>query len=300
MQEYAGFLNINKPQGMTSHDVVAIVKRELRQRTGQKIKVGHAGTLDPMATGVLIVCVDYATRLSEYVMASEKVYEARLRLGEVTDTYDADGEIVTRNPIDNLTCDQIAGVIPQFVGDIEQLPPMYSAVKVGGKKLYELAREGKEIERKARAVHISSIEMINCDLPECDLRITCGSGTYIRSLAFDIGEQLEVGAHLTRLERVRSGAFTVEKASTIEQLKDASNWQDVFIQPLDALSNWHQIEVDEIDADHLRHGRSIAAHEADVEHAQQGRAIAVTQQRHFLAILQLQGNVWKPHKVFHA
>lgn len=298
MQNISGFLNINKSQGLTSHDVVAVVKRELRRRTGQKIKVGHAGTLDPMATGVLIVCVGSATRLSEYVMASEKGYRARVKFGEVTDTYDADGEIIATHTVDHLTEAMIRETLPGFIGDIDQLPPMYSAIKVDGKKLYELAREGKEIERNPRQVHIASIKLIDCHLPECDLLVTCGSGTYIRSLAFDIGEKLGVGAHLTALERVRSGAFAVEKAVSIDTLSGVSDWQQYFIHPLDALSDWPQVIVDDLEADHLRHGRSISIRGDDVKQAQQSTAIAVTKQQSLLAILRIQGNVWKPHKVF--
>src|SRR5690349_19143686 len=226
MTEPFGFLNIHKAQGMTSHDVVAKVRRGLKIK-----KVGHAGTLDPMATGVLVVCLGGATRLSEYVMQSTKRYRARVYLGATTDTYDAEGEVQLRRDSSHITCADIESALAPFLGDIQQIPPMYSAIKQGGRKLYDLARAGDIVEREPRAVRIDSLEIIDWSPPEFTLDVTCSAGTYIRSLAYDLGEILGVGAHLSGLIRLASGRFKIEESQTLDGLLTAENWSQFIVSP---------------------------------------------------------------------
>lgn len=224
LQEISGFMNIYKPAGYTSHDVVAVLRRHLPRKS----KVGHTGTLDPQATGVLPVCLGKATRLSEYFTALPKTYVGELTLGSVTTTYDKWGEITWQAEQDKLavvTEQKILEALPQFNGFIRQVPPMVSAVKIGGQKLYQLARAGVEVERPAREVRIYSLRVLEMALPKVRLEICCSSGTYIRSLFHDIGQVLGVGAHMSALERVAVGSFTRENAVPLteaeEQLKGA-------------------------------------------------------------------------------
>ena len=182
-------MNINKPLKLTSHDVVARVRRRYKELTGSK-KVGHAGTLDPLATGVLVLCLGGATRLSDYVMHTTKQYRAQITLGCATTTYDAEGDTVSEMNAEHLVKSDVEEVLPQFIGDIQQIPPMYSAIKQGGKKLYDLARQGKTVERPARDIRIENLEITAWNSPTFALDIICGSGTYIRSLADDIGQAL--------------------------------------------------------------------------------------------------------------
>ncbi len=203
-----GFLVIDKPPGMTSHDVVAWVRRG----TGVK-RIGHAGTLDPMATGVLVLCIGAATRLSEYVMSSHKVYTASIRLGIETDTYDADGQITATADASALTRSEVETALAHFQGEIDQIPPMVSALQQGGRRLYDLARQGIEVERAPRRVTLN-IHLLDLNLPDLRLRVECSPGTYIRSLAHDLGAALGVGAHLTALRRKASGARRVRQPSS--------------------------------------------------------------------------------------
>lgn len=296
-----GFLNIDKPLGATSHDVVAAVRRAARQQTGQKVKVGHAGTLDPLATGVLIVCVGAATRLSEYVMASAKTYRAQLRFGETTATYDAEGEVIQRRDAAHLTAADLHAVLPRFTGQIAQLPPMYSAVKQGGRKLYELARAGETVERQPRQVRIDTITLahfIPADAdrpPQAELIVECGPGTYIRSLAHDIGETLGIGAHLSGLVRTRSGGFALEDAVPLAALSAPSDWTPYLVPPVQALSDWPRVMLNAEEALALRQGKAItAAPDAAPD------ALGLDTAGHLVAVLRLgtHGDKWHPHKVF--
>ena len=215
----AGFLLVDKPEGWTSHDVVARVRR----LAGIK-KVGHAGTLDPMATGLLVLGMGRATRLLRFVQGQRKVYEATMVMGVATDTLDADGAVLEREPMEVDEAD-LAGVITRFIGTIAQVPPMVSAIKVGGRRLYDVAREGGEVEREARSVVIHSIEVLEFapgPYPEAVIRVECGSGTYIRTLADDLAGALGGRAHLSALRRHSNGSLTVEDAHTIEELEDAA------------------------------------------------------------------------------
>lgn len=210
---FNGIINIYKEAGFTSHDVVAKMRGILKQK-----KIGHTGTLDPDAVGVLPVCLGNATKLCDLLTEKEKEYEAVLLLGVVTDTQDTSGQVLRKQPV---TCDeaQAKEAVSSFVGEYQQIPPMYSALKVDGKKLYELARQGKEVERKAREVFIHEIEILNMELPRVTMRVRCSKGTYIRTLCHDIGEKLGCGGAMERLKRTQSGQFTLENAITLEKLE---------------------------------------------------------------------------------
>lgn len=237
-----GFLIIDKPRGVTSHDVVQRVRRVAHTR-----QVGHAGTLDPLATGVLIVCVGQATRLSEYLLGHDKAYRATMCLGVETDTYDADGQITATRAV-NVDRTTLAAALQQFVGNIQQVPPMHSAIKQHGQKLYELARAGVEVDRPARPVTIHSIEVVDFNAPQVVIDVRCSAGTYIRSLAHDVGEVLGTGAHLTALSRTASGPFTIAEATPLERLEAAANADEwtTFLRSIDAaLSDWPSVVLDE-------------------------------------------------------
>lgn len=289
LYEVTGFLNIDKPLGMTSHDVVAQVRRGLKIR-----RVGHAGTLDPLATGVLVVCVGSATRLSEYAMASTKQYRARVRFGVVTTTYDAEGEIVRTADAAHVTRDAVAAALPQFTGELMQLPPMYSAIKQGGRKLYELARAGEEVERQPRAVRIDALSLVDWQPPECTLDVTCSAGTYIRSLAYDLGEVLGVGAHLSGLTRTASGHFTLPDAVQLDGLFAADRWPAVLLPPDTPLQDWEAVHLDERSAHDILQGRSVAG----AQHPDGTLARGYDAQGRLLAVLLAEGGKWRPHKVF--
>lgn len=278
---------------MTSHDVVAKVRRLCRNSVG-KTKVGHAGTLDPLATGVLVICLGYATRLSEYAMQSTKKYRATVHLGIETDTYDAEGEVITEKDASHITLEQVEESFQSYIGDIKQLPPMYSAIKKDGKKLYELAREGIEIEREARPVTIHSIEIVAWDNPVAVLDVTCGAGTYIRSLAHDIGEQLNTGAHLSGLIRSRSGAFAVEDAISLDTLLESESWQESITAPSDALTDWNAIHLTDFESAEIQLGRTIPKN----DELSDKLVMAYMPDSHLLAVLENRDNHWKPHKVF--
>ena len=208
-----GVINIYKIKGFTSHDVVAKLRGIMKQK-----KIGHTGTLDPDATGVLPVCLGSATKLCDMLTDKEKEYVAKVRLGIVTDTQDMTGTVLCQKEV-NVNEKQVTEALQTFVGEYEQIPPMYSALKVNGKKLYELAREGKEVERKARPVTIHYIEIMDMQLPELTIRVGCSKGTYIRTLCHDLGERLGCGAAMAALERTKSGEFTVETALTLAELE---------------------------------------------------------------------------------
>jgi tRNA pseudouridine55 synthase len=216
----SGFLYINKPTDWTSHDVVA----HLRRVTGEK-KIGHAGTLDPFATGLLIIGVGReATRELDKFLKQDKEYFAELHLGAVSDTYDLTGEI-KKSDASPPTEDDVKNILKKFLGEQEQIPPMYSAKKIAGKKLYELARKGKEIEREPNKIIIHELNLLNYDWPKLKIRVKCSSGTYIRSLAHDIGQKLNAGAYLEKLERTKIGAHELKDAVDLKKINQ-NNWQE--------------------------------------------------------------------------
>ena len=288
-----GFLNLNKPLHMTSHDVVAQVRRHYRALTGSK-KVGHAGALDPLAEGVLVICLGAATRLSDYIMRGGKIYQARITLGITTTSYDAAGEILERRCARHICLADFERVLPRFIGEIKQEPPMYSAVKVGGVKLYELARQGRTIEREKRAVTVRSITVQSWRNPVAELEISCGAGTYIRSLAQDLGEALGVGAHLSGLTRTASGAFTLRDSLSLEEITGSSAWLGHITTPYDALSAYPRVKLKSTDVDELRHGRFIRRQPDIADQT----VFAFDHARALVAILEPRAALWKPRKVF--
>ena len=209
-----GVINIYKIKGFTSHDVVAKLRGMLRQK-----KIGHTGTLDPDATGVLPVCLGSATKLCDMLTDKEKEYIAKVQLGVTTDTQDMTGTVLRESPVE-VTEEDVKNVLQSFIGAYDQIPPMYSALKVNGKKLYELAREGKEIERKARPVIIHYIEILDMQLPQLTIKVGCSKGTYIRTLCHDVGEKLGCGAAMAALERTKSGQFSLDRAITLAELEE--------------------------------------------------------------------------------
>jgi tRNA pseudouridine55 synthase len=214
MQEFSaldGAILIDKPAGPTSHDVVDAIRRRFQIK-----KVGHCGTLDPNATGLLIIVLGRGTKLSEKLMGDDKVYEGAIKFGETTDSYDADGEITASLPVPPMTLDQLNEEAAKFVGDLMQIPPMVSAIKIKGVPLYKLARKGIEIVREPRLVHIYNFRFTNYELPLGQFKIACTKGTYVRSIAHDLGQKLGCGAHLATLRRSVSGKFDVADATPLD------------------------------------------------------------------------------------
>lgn len=207
-----GIIIVDKPQGKTSHDIVYFIRR----LTGIK-KVGHTGTLDPMATGVLPICIGAATKIADMLTLSDKEYVAELILGKTTDTQDAEGQVLSEKKV-NCTEDEIRAAVMSFIGEIEQVPPMYSAIKQNGKKLYELARQGVEVERKPRKVTINSIDILKIDGKSVTIDVSCSKGTYIRTLCEDIGNKLGTGAYMNTLRRIKTGIFDLSQSHTLEEL----------------------------------------------------------------------------------
>lgn len=218
--EPQGVLLVDKPAGITSHDVVDRVRRLFQTR-----RVGHAGTLDPMATGLLIILVGKATKASQYLMSQEKEYLGEVTLGVTTDTQDAEGETLETRPLPTLTEKQIQEALHSMLGDQYQTPPMHSAKKVGGKKLYELARKGLEVVREPRFIRLNLFELTAWQSPRFTFRVQCTKGTYVRTLAHDLGQKFGCGAHLSRLRRTTSGELSVDKAYTLEALEKMSREQ---------------------------------------------------------------------------
>lgn len=232
-----GVLNIFKPKGMSSFDAVRVVKKVAG--TG---KVGHTGTLDPEATGVLPICIGKATKIIDYIMDSEKVYEVTLKLGIRTTTYDLEGEVLEERDPSHLTEEEILNAIDSFKGEYSQIPPMYSALKQNGVRLYELARKGIEVERKGRLVNIYNLEDIKINNPYISMKVTCSKGTYIRSLCYDIGEKLGVFATMTQLNRAKTSVFSQEKSININELTK-ENINDYILSMEEALEKYDKIIV---------------------------------------------------------
>ncbi|MEQ8197010.1 MAG: tRNA pseudouridine(55) synthase TruB [Clostridiaceae bacterium] len=234
-----GVININKPKGITSFDVVFKIKKI----AGEK-KVGHTGTLDPLATGVLPVCLGRSTKIIDFIMEGRKTYRVKLELGIVTDTYDSEGTITEKNDVSFVNERNVISVINSFKGDILQEPPMYSALKQNGVRLYELARKGIEVEREKRPVTIYSIENINIDLPYISMDVTCSKGTYIRSLCFDIGRALKTGAVMRALTRLAAEPFRIENSVDLDSL-DFETLKKNIVSTEDALSAYESLFLEE-------------------------------------------------------
>ncbi len=310
-----GIFNIDKAIGMTSHDVVARVRRLTRQK-----RVGHAGTLDPAASGVLPICLGQATRVAEYLSESGKRYRAIVVFGAVTATYDAEGEVVRSAPV-HLTREDIAAALPTFLGRQMQLPPLYSAIKSAGQPLYKLARAGIEAPRQARPVEIFQLVLLDWQPPALTLEVECSKGTYIRSLAYDLGERLGCGAYLGGLVRLRSGPFTLEESLTLEELAQAledGSWPDYLYAPDEALldrmavivgpateklvlqgQNLHYPAPDSLPT-LLATSEEVSDAEGAPEHESEAPLLrAYSIDGRFLAILRWQAaaHAWHPHKV---
>lgn len=246
-----GFLNIYKPQGKTSHDVVAILRRITKIK-----QIGHTGTLDPFAEGVLPICIGKATRLIEY-LDDDKAYIGTVQFGKSTTTYDTEGDGVNVSD-KKVTLQEIQEVLPKFQGEIQQLPPIYSAIKVNGKKLYEYARKGEEVKIEPRGVNIYKLEIVNFDEEnqKVDLHIECSKGTYIRSIANDLGEALGCYGHLIKLVRIRAGKFLVEEAIKLDTLETREQVKEKLIYPLEYL-DYPNYELNEKEKEKVLHGMSI-------------------------------------------
>lgn len=216
-KEMEGVLLVDKPKGLTSHDVVYHLRRKLQIK-----KIGHAGTLDPMATGVLVMLIGKATRISQYLMSVDKVYEGEATLGVVTDSQDAEGEIMSTQPVPELTEVRVREVMKGFLGDQYQTPPMHSAIKIGGVPLYKLARKGEEVEREPRFIRIAAFNLLSFATPKITFDLHCTKGTYVRTVASDLGQKLGCGAHLSALRRTGSGKFTIGQCMPLEQIEALS------------------------------------------------------------------------------
>jgi tRNA pseudouridine55 synthase len=296
-----GILNIDKPTGWTSHDVVAFVRRKLDAR-----RVGHAGTLDPFATGVLLICLGHATRVAEYLTASEKTYHAVAELGVTTDTYDVDGSVQGRAPIRPLSEDDLRRALGAFQGEIEQIPPVYSALKRDGVPAHRRARRGEQVEMPPRMVRIHEIRLLEWRPPHLAFSVTCDAGTYIRSIAHDLGARLGCGATLVALTRTRSGPFRVEDAVTPDALAEnaVSGGVNAYLHPIrDALYNLIPVPVTEIETMHLAQGQAIPATEipppaAGPHSGRIGYALDPDEQVRAIMRYDEASQLWRPVKVF--
>jgi tRNA pseudouridine55 synthase len=295
-----GILNINKPTGMTSHDVVARVRKLLAQR-----RVGHAGTLDPAASGVLPVCAGQATRVAEYLSESGKAYRATISFGIETDTFDAEGTVVQTTSTATLSLAHIESLLPAFLGEQMQVPPSYSAIKLQGQPAYKRARAGEELTLAARPIVIFHLDIIGWQPPCLILDIECSKGTYIRSLAHDLGERSGYGAHLRALVRTRSGPFRLADSITLDQLAEAAAQGTVgeYLQPADtALEQYPAITLDEETAARVRHGNAFTGYGEAVgmNVGEQRLARVYDHGGRFLAIAGWDEarEVWQPVKVF--
>lgn len=306
-----GILNINKPWGKTSFSIVAMVKR----LTGER-RVGHAGTLDPTATGVLPICLGQGTRVIQFLMETTKTYQAQIELGVATDTYDASGKIIQKGDPSGISQEELKSALTSFRGLIQQTPPMYSATRYHGKRLYELARAGIKVERRSRLTKIYHLELIDWQPPLATVAVVCSKGTYIRSLAHDLGQALGCGANLSCLIRLRCGPFDIEDAVSVPQLEDAIHygyWQH-FVYPIDAvLFHWTAMVVNDDTGQVIRNGRPVVLGNRNSsegtgyleQHLEawpsfENRCRVYTSEGCFLGVLRFDSekNEWQPEKVF--
>jgi tRNA pseudouridine55 synthase len=293
----SGALVVDKPVGMTSHDVV----QAIRNGTGLR-RAGHTGTLDPRASGVLVILVGPAVRLSEYVSASDKRYQAIIRLGGSTDTFDGEGKVtLSKDPV-SVTETQFEEALQTFVGEIEQTPPPYSAVKVQGRKAYEMAREGEEVDLAPRKITVHHLEVLEWAPPEVVIDVHCSSGTYVRSLANDLGVMLGCGAYLVGLRRTKSGRFSLRDSVPLRKLQEAftaGNWYQYLIPAAEALGDWTAIELNPDEVEGVRHGHRVKV----VGEPTETKVRGVSTQGELVALMELTINEdgsreWQPKKVF--
>jgi len=295
----SGIVLLDKPLGITSNRALQIVKRLYKAA-----KAGHTGSLDPLATGLLPLCLGEATKVSGFLLDADKSYLATLKLGIKTSSADAEGEILETRPVESYSKKQLNAAIASFLGDIDQVPPMHSALKVDGQPLYKLAHQGIVIERQARAVHIFSINILCYENEEIDFEVHCSKGTYIRTLAEDIGEQLGCGAHLSALRRTESGPFHLEESITLDELEEvAKNAEEGDFQELDsllmpaeeALYDWDSVDLSADAAFYLCRGQAVQVPNAPTE----GLVRLFSEEKGFLGIGEVMddGRV-KPHRLF--
>jgi tRNA pseudouridine55 synthase len=290
----SGVLVVDKPVGMTSHEVVQIIRRGTNIR-----RAGHTGTLDPRASGVLVILIGPAVRLSEYVSASDKRYQAVIRLGANTDTYDSDGQVTKTNPID-VTEDQFETELKKFIGEIEQTPPPYSAIKMQGRPAYAMAREGEEVEMQPRIINVFSLDVLEWAPPEVTVDVHCSSGTYVRSLAYELGEKLGCGAMLSGLRRTKSGRFTLKDAVPLRKLIesfDSNSWYKFVIPAAEALAEWSALTLNNEQVEAIRHGHRISGEGKAGEMVR-----GITEQGELVALLEFDETTkeFQPRKVFFA
>jgi tRNA pseudouridine55 synthase len=284
----SGILPVDKPAGWTSHDVVA----RIRRLAGQKA-VGHAGTLDPLATGVLLVALGNATKLSSYLMESSKAYLACVVLGATTVTDDAEAPLERSASIAHISRADIDRCLATFVGDLDQVPPRYAAVRHGGQKLYQLARKGVEVQPEPRRIHIERIDPLSWRPPRLTVRVTCGAGTYIRSLARDIGARLGVGGYLHALRRTASGSFSVDGCVPLHALQSRDDVLTALAPPDRALLGWPAAVLDDADVERVQHGMALSF---DV--AAQGNLRVYDAEGRLMALAGTAGGVLRPFRVF--
>jgi len=295
-----GILNINKPPGKTSFDIVAKVKRLSGER-----RVGHAGTLDPMATGVLPVCLGRGTRVIEFLADAAKTYRAQIELGVATDTYDASGKVTYRGDPSGISQDQVESAFTSFCGSIQQTPPMYSAVKHHGKRLYQLARAGIKVERRSRLTKIYRLELVDWHPPVVTIEVECSRGTYIRSVAHDLGQVLGCGANLKSLIRLRYGLFEIGDAISVPQLEEAFRcgyWRH-FVYPIDImLLHWTAMVVSKDTGLVLRNGCPLVLENDDspARSSFENRCRVYTPDGCFVGVLHFNSEKgqWQPEKIF--
>lgn len=284
-----GVFNIDKPAGLTSHDVV----NKIRRITGIK-RVGHTGTLDPLATGVLLLCVGRATRLAEYLTGQDKRYRATIGFGIATDTYDAEGEIVSENPV-NVTQDEINRDLETFKGEIYQKAPRYSAIKVGGEALYKKSRRGETPERPVRVVTVYELEILEWDSPQLTIDLACSAGTYVRSIAHDLGQLLGCGGYLKQLRRSSIGDFSIREAVSLEDL-DQENWKKHLLPMEVAIGHMPQATVSIEEATKLYQGQSIPIQDSWSE----GSLLRVYDDRsQFVGIITFSNSRFHAKKIFY-
>ena len=293
-----GLLNINKPIGITSMDVV----REIKKSTGIK-KVGHGGTLDPMASGVIPIAIGTSTRLLEYILNGDKSYIATIELGRRTDTYDSEGKTVEKSDPQGISIDEIINVLSKFNGEMTQIPPMHSALKVQGKRLYELARSGTVIERPPRNVTIYEVSLEEFNSPNIVVGIRCSKGFYVRTFADDIGHLLGCGAFLSSLKRVSSGPFKIEDAMTLDQtisMISDGNLQELILDPGSCINGAQRIQLNEETETMVKHGRAIGYINESSPITDSSLAVAYDNQSRFVAVLRFNEKLqeWHPEKVF--
>jgi tRNA pseudouridine55 synthase len=285
-----GVLPLDKPSGPTSHDMVSTARRALRTR-----RIGHTGTLDPFASGLLLLCVGSTTRIAEYLVGLDKRYTARVKLGIATDTDDLTGEILSEDDATGIDAAHVEAALAGLRGDILQTPPVYSAKKRGGERAYAAARAGRPVALQPVQVRVHELKLIELRAEELELEVRCGSGTYIRAIARDLGQALGVGGHLTALRRTAVGAFSVEDAVTTDDLRDGQQVSTRLIAPADALTHLPRIAVGESHVLDLRHGRAVRV---EVAFSDAEVVVVTSQAGDLVAMAELSDGFIRPRKVF--